>query len=187
MPKFYDNVDSLQQVTLNLDFYLEVFSCFYCSKSDQFVSHGFIYHSFKREEKNISGKRILCCNRRGRSGCGRTLSLYLKVKQPKYVYSSAHINVFFFLLLAGYSIPIAYQIATGCYEPRNAYRWLERACLKLVEYRALLDQKTIKTIPLSRMHSLKFKVGLSTIKGLFSIFDSFPCASFQITTQQSFL
>jgi len=187
MAKFYDDIDSLQQVTLNLKFYIGVFSCLYCSKSDQFVSHGFIYHSFKGEETNISGKRILCSNRRGHSGCGRTMSLYLKVQQPKYVYSSAHINVFFFMLLAGYSIPVAYQIATGCYEPRNAYRWLERASLKLIEYRALLEQKTIKTLETLKIHSLKFKVVLSSLKVLFSKLASFPCASFQMTTHQSFL
>lgn len=187
MPKFYDDFDSLQQVTLNLEFYIDVFACLFCSKSDQLVSHGFIFHRMNGEIVAITGKRILCCNRRGRSGCGRTFNLYLKEKQPRYVYSSAHINVFFLMLLAGHSIPKAYQIATGCYEPRNAYRWLESACLKLVEYRALLNEKTVKTIRTFEVRSLKFKILLSTLKALFSKLDGFPCASFQITTRQSFL
>jgi len=187
MPKFYDNFDTLQQVTLNLEFYLDVFDCFFCSKSDQFVSHGFIFHRQDGKTVAITGKRLLCCNRRGHSGCGRTLNLYLKEKQPKYVYSSAHINVFFLMLLTGQTIPKAYQIATGCYEPRNAYRWLDTAYLKLVEYRAVLSEKTIETIQSFKMQSLKFKVVLSTLKALFSTLDLFPCATFQITTRQAFL
>lgn len=187
MPKFYDDFDSLQQVTLNLDFYLDVFACLFCSKSDQFVSHGFIFHRFKGEPKAITGKRILCCNRRGRSGCGRTLSLYLKAKQPRYVYSSAHINVFFLCLLAGYCIPKAYQVATGCYEPRNAYRWMHNASLKLIEYRALLKEKAIKTLSSLKIQSLQFKIVLSTLKTIFSQLGLFPCAAFQVKTGSSFL
>lgn len=187
MPKFYDDLDSLQQVTLNLNFYLDVFACLFCSKSDQFVSHGFIFHRMGGEMVAITGKRILCCNRRGRSGCGRTLTLYLKEKQPKYLYSCAHINVFFLMLLAGQTIPKAYQLATGCYEPRNAYRWMNNAYLKLVEYRAALSDISIETIRFFKMQSLKFKVVLSTLKALFSKFAHFPCATFQIATRQSFL
>ena len=187
MPKFYDDFDSLQQVTLNLEFYLDVFACLFCLKSDQLVSHGFIFHRLNGKIIAITGKRLLCCNRRGRSGCGRTLTLYLKEQQPKYIYSSAHINVFYLMLLAGQSIPKAYQIATGCYEPRNAYRWLESACLKLIEYRALLNKKAIKTIQTLKMRSLKFKIVLSTLKILFSKLGLFPCARFQITTHLSFL
>lgn len=187
MPKFYDDFDSLQQVTHNLEFYFDVFACLFCSKSDQFVSHGFIFHRKDEKIVAITGKRLLCCNRRGRSGCGRTLTLYLKEKQPQYVYSSAHINVFFLMLLARQTIPKAYQIATGCYEPRNAYRWMESACLKLVEYRALLKEKTIKTIQTYKLKSLNYKIVLSTLKALFSKFNRFPCAFFQMTTRQSFL
>jgi hypothetical protein len=187
MPKFYDDLNSLQQVTLNLEFHIDVFVCLSCLKSDQFVSHGFIFHRIDGDNAAITGKRLLCCNRRGRSGCGRTLALYLKERQPKYCYSSAHINVFFLKLLAGQSIPNAYQIATGCYEPRNAYRWLESAYLKLVEYRAVLNEKAINTIPSFKMKSPKFKIVLSTLKVLFSKLDCFPCATFQKTTQQTFL
>ena len=111
----------------------------------------------------------------------------LKEKQPKYVYNSAHINVFFLMLLAGQTIPKAYQLATGCYEPRNAYRWLDSAYLKLVEYRALLVDKPIKTILSFKMKSLKFKVVLSTLKALFLKLAHLPCATFQITTRQPFL
>lgn len=187
MPKFYEDFDSLQQVTLNLEFYIDVFTCLFCLKSDQFVSHGFIFHRMDGEIVAITGKRLLCCNRRGRSGCGRTLTLYLQEKLPNYVYTGAHINVFFLMLLAEQSIPKAYQIATGCYEPRNAYRWLEGACLKLVEYRALLNKKAIQTLQTFKMRSLKFKIVLSTLKALFSKLALFPCATFQITTRQSFL
>lgn len=187
MPKFYDDLDSLQQVTLNLDFYLDVFACLFCLKSDQFVSHGFIFHRTNGKNIAITGKRILCCNRRGRSGCGRTLTLYLKEKQPRYVYSSAHINVFFLMLLAGQTIPKAYQIATGAYEPRNAYRWMDSAKLKLIEYRALLKQKTLKTLSSFNTQSLKAKMLLSTLKVLFSKLDGVACATFQKMTHQAFL
>jgi len=187
MPKFYDDFDSLQQVTRNLEFYLDVFNCRFCSKSDQFVSHGFIFRQIENNSVAPTGKRILCCNRRGRSGCGRTLSLYLKVRQPGYVYNSTHITVFFLTLLAGHSIAKAYQLATGCYDPRNAYRWMERACLKLIEYRALLNEKSIRTLLSFKIQSLNFKIVLSTINAVFSKLGLLPCAIFQLKTGHAFL
>jgi len=187
MPKFYDDFDALQQVTRNLDFYLDMFVCLFCSKSDQFVSHGLIFRRIDNKAVAITGKRIMCCNRRGRSGCGRTLSLYLKVRQPGYVYNSTHITVFFLTLLAGHSIAKAYQLATGCYDSKNAYRWMERAYLKLVEYRALLRKKPIKTLLSFKMRSLNFKIVLSTIKAVFSKFGLLPCAAFQLKTGHAFL
>jgi hypothetical protein len=165
----------------------------YILLQDQWVSHGFVYKKQHQGKRRTVGKRLLCSNRYGRSGCGQTRRLYLATELAFLHYTTVRMTLFLVALLAGDSIQKAYQTATHTTEPRNAYRWLNKLHRKIMDYRALLKtpcarqtyQSTVKTKPRG--------IVLSTLQLLFSTFTSsltsFPncCAQYQHHTQTTFI
>ncbi len=185
MERYFNDLDTLHRFTLSLDSQPHPIRCQHCSKQGQFVSHGFVYKKQHHGEKRAVGKRIFCSNRHGRSGCGRTLRLYLTTELAFLHYTTVHLTAFLFALLGGSTIQRAYRSATQTDEPRNAWRWLHKLQRKLVEYRALLKAPCL---PLPRRCTLKNKqrtILLSSLQPLFSTLGS--CAQVQQRTQTSFI
>ncbi len=186
MKRFYPDFESIDLFTLSLDFHQNELECAHCSKHDQFVSHGIIYKQRSSTFAEKVGKRIFCSDRYGRSGCGRTVQLYVAAEIPCFRYGAAQLFIFISALLAKQTLPEAYYQATGQLEFRNAWRWLNRLMLKLSEYRSFLKVRaTILLDPFcSTSHYLRHL--LPTFFRLFTSTNN-GCFDFQMRQQQSFL
>ncbi|VAW82589.1 hypothetical protein MNBD_GAMMA13-290 [hydrothermal vent metagenome] len=138
MKRYFDDLDTLHKFTLSLDSRPDLIPCRHCSKQDQWVSHGFVYKKQYQGERRTVGKHIFCSNRHGRSGCGRTLRLYLSTELAFLHYTTVHLTAFLFAFLGGRTTQHAYRAATQTTESRNAWRWLHKLQRKLVDYRVLL-------------------------------------------------
>jgi len=185
MDRYFDNLDALHHFTLSLDCQPKPIQCRHCSAQYQFVSHGFVYKKQQLGEKRAVGKRIFCSNRHGRSGCGRTIRLYLATELASLHYTAVHMTVFVLALLIGSTIRKAYLAATDTLEPRNAYRWLHKLQCKLLEYRVLGRSLLSTAVSLFRTKSKKRCILLSTLQALFSTIGT--CAQYQQQMQATFV
>lgn len=185
MERYFNDLDTLHRFSLSLDSQPHPIQCRHCAQQDQWVSHGFVYKKQHQGERRTVGKRLFCSNRYGRSGCGRTLRLYLATELAFLHYTTVHLTAFLLALLGGSTIQHAYQEATQTAEPRNAWRWLHKLQRKLVDYRALLKTPRPR---LARRLTVKNKqrdILLSSLQNLFSTLGS--CAQIQQRTQTAFV
>lgn len=187
MRRFFPDFDSLNRYTLSLRFLQHPVQCRHCLKKHRMVSHGVVYKQRSISHKEPVGKRLLCSNRRGRTGCGRTVQLTIATRIPALHYDTAQLFAFLCTMLIGLSIPEAYLRATGKAQPRQAWRWLNSLMANLPDYRRRLPSRT-------QASSNSFKPQVRRLKLLFPtleyVFDSLspidPCADFQLKFQQRF-
>jgi hypothetical protein len=187
MKRYFDDLDSLNRFTLSLDCQADSLRCQHCSKKDQFVSHGFVYKKQFHGKTRPVGRRLFCSNRYGRSGCGRTVRLYLKTELAKWHYTATHLTVFLLTLLAGQSTQQAYQVATQTTEPRNAWRWLNALRRKLIDYRVFVIPQTSQPVGLFKSMTKQRRIVLSTLQTFFSTFGESACSLYQSQTQCAFV
>ncbi|WP_143872001.1 DUF1949 domain-containing protein [Catenovulum sediminis] len=113
------------------------------------------------------GKRILCANRYGKSGCGRTLALYLSDFIPNRRYSFSVIWAFVLSLLQGATVEQAYYSAIGhChFSHRQAYRWLSALYAQLGLFRSWLARLNLNLLDTGYLNfrSTRLAVLLSTL------------------------
>lgn len=62
MQKFFADFETINQLTLSLDYHQDKLECRHCFKHDQFVSHGIVYKQRSIAEVEKVGKRIFCVN-----------------------------------------------------------------------------------------------------------------------------
>lgn len=187
MKQYFEDIDTLNQFTLELDHHQDELECTTCSKNDQFVSHGFVYKTADVDKEKPVGKRIFCSNRYGKSGCGATLRLYLAEAIPTLSYTTSHLFIFIARLIAWCNIQQAYQAATRTKDPRNAYRWLHRLWRKLIDYRHCLKSRTVCHTDMFTSRTQRLQVLLPTLQALFSALPHNPCAHYQIRKQAPFV
>ena len=186
MKRFFDTLDSLCRHTANLDA-LQLL-CTGCQRAGQFVSHGFIYRHLSSQKIIVVGKRILCSPRGDRSGCGRTIRLYLTVRLPRLHYDSTALTLFICALLAGDSIAQAYQQATSQIDTRHAYRWLRQLQRQLPLYRySLLTHHFTTTPEIHGPQQHHHTCLYASLRDLFNGLAPATCAAFQWLTQHAFL
>jgi hypothetical protein len=118
MQTYYPSLDAIHQQTLQL----ELEQCQHCQQTHQLVSHGFIRKKRNCADRQAVGKRVFCSNRHQRTGCGRTMQLYLDSTLRYLHHAGSAVVAFVLLLLAGIPIGLAYMQATGKDTPRHAYR-----------------------------------------------------------------
>jgi len=187
MQRYFKNIESIDSFSQSLDYRQNTLQCKHCFKQNQFVSHGFVYKQRSSVLREKVGKRIFCSNRYGRTGCGRTFRLSICEELSTLQYGATHLFIFLCALIANLSVSKAYEQATGAYDQRNAWRWLNKLVYKLADYRTFLKRHTSNTFsqPLSRVKRLR--ILLPTIKRLFSFFKQSPCAAYQQLRQISFI
>lgn len=186
MQLFFKNINMIQKFTMELESQVDKIRCKHCSKSDQFLSHGFVYKKQVNGETLAVGKRIFCSNRYGRSGCGKTIRLYLDTIISDLQYSTTHLFIFISLLLTGVSIQKSYQVATKTVDPRNAYRWINRLWDKLIVFRGFIIGRTGDFFS-SKFRTKRFQILLPTLLKIFKDLGDNPCSKFQGTYQVSFI
>lgn len=190
MRRFFTDFASLDSFTRSLFIHQSQTQCPHCLKHDQFVSHGLIYKQRSIIKREPVGKRLLCSNRYGRSGCGRTVQLHIAECIPRIRYSASVISTFTTLLLARLTISQAYQQATGQFETRNAWRWIAKLMAHLSQYRCLLNTRTKadRTQIKSRSKSLHLLLPtLTQLKKQCSKASLNLCAAYQQQQQRCFM
>jgi hypothetical protein len=185
MQIYYPDLPAIEQQTRQLTNQ----PCRHCKQTQQLVSHGFIYKKRSKADPEAVGKRVFCSNRNRRTGCGRTMQLYMS-SIVRYLHYAGHCVVLFMLArLDGLSIQHAYQHATGATNPRNAYRWVEKLWRQLSVYRCLFHQPLSPDChPIAVGHSSPRWTLLGATFRLLSLKLNEPiCAAYQLKWQQPFL
>lgn len=197
MQTYFPSLEAIHQQTMQL----QSEQCKHCGQTHQLVSHGFIRkkQALGREPQSV-GKRVFCSNRHLRTGCGRTMQLYLDSSLRCMHYAGRAVVIFALLLLAGSSIAAAYTQATNACTPRNAYRWLQRLHAQIATHRSVFHQPPLdqQTDPFSHCrrplychHSSHHSSHHSLLNSTFSVLlDRFKpplCPSYQSHLQRSFL
>ncbi len=179
MKIFFPDFKSLMQFCLQIN--IQSVKCPYCHQSAHFILHDFIY-----KNKIVVGKRLFCSNRNNHAGCGRTIRLYISHRIPQLIYSSVEVTAFLLVLINGQSITQAYQDATGCADPRNAYRWLDKLQFKLSEFRQYLSTPCEQSGAKFINRVKRFRLLLPTVERLFNDLPQHSCACFQEVHQKAF-
>lgn len=185
MQIYYRSLQAIEQQTRQLAFA----QCVHCHQRRQLVSHGFIRKKQVGAEPVAVGKRVFCSNRDRRTGCGRTMQLYLDVTVRYLHYAGSALVAFMLSLIGGASIHRAYLQATGCATPRNAYRWLKRLDAQLSCYRSLLHRPVLHHLaaPNWPNRPLRLQLVMSSITMLLQQFGEPLCATFQRQLQRSLI
>ena len=191
MQRFFQSLDDIEQFVASLNSH-HCYKCHHCSEQGHFISHGFVYKQYSSANKQAVGKRIVCSNRYGHLGCGKTYQLMLSEQLPSKRYTVTQLNVFILLLLSHLSVCCAYQQATGQDSTRHAWRWLKQLKSKLMDYRGYIVKLGLfepdKEMPLlliktkRRAHPV-----FDTLAQLFSAKQFTSCADFQIQQQLAFI
>ena len=147
MQTFFDDMDSIERLTSSLQSDPSL-QCKHCFKSDHLMSHGFVYKQRSMSLRETVGKRIICCNRYGHQGCGRTIGLNIASQLPNRRYDTTVLFSFISLLLLGSCVCSAYCRATNQQQSRHAWRWIKQLTQNLTRYRNYLGEpKSLLTAP----------------------------------------
>jgi hypothetical protein len=181
---YYSDINAIQQQTMQL----EHAQCRHCKQTSQLISHGFVRKKQTNAEPEAVGKRVFCSNRHNRSGCGRTMQLYVDATIRHIHYAGHQIVAFVQALTAGSTIQHAYQLATDSVSsPRHAYRWLNRLTRQLHTYRSSLHPPPSQEPPtIAVQRCLRLTLLISTFTALFNQYHQPLCATYQAQRQQSF-
>lgn len=187
MQRFFCSIEAIDQFTQSLDSHSDSLHCDLCRASGQLVSHGFVFKQRSRLLSEPVGKRVLCSNRYGRTGCGRTFQLYLSSEVPFLHYGAAQLTVFIVALLANFSVAGAYHRAVGRTESRHAWRWLDRLMVQLMDYRCTVNTRILPSLQSFRGRCRRLQLLLPTLATLFDTPTGCPCTDFQNNTQLRFI
>lgn len=129
MQRFFSTLSELEFFSLSVNSLLFNQPCPHCHKCNQWCSHGYRYN----QAGEIRGKRIICCARFGKRGCGKTIALYLSHVLPQRRYCLKVVVCFIQALLHGATVERAYHDAVqhNHSSHRQAYRWLNGLYAKL--------------------------------------------------------
>ena len=134
MQRFFSSLAVIEQLTSSMNHSGIRHICPICRKSDQWVSHGFLY----KKPGDKAGKRVLCGKRYGKSGCGHTQPLYLDDVLPQRRYKLSVLLAFVLSLFKGATVEQAYYQAIGHQHssPRQAWRWLNALWANMGKFRS---------------------------------------------------
>lgn len=165
MQRFFSTLSELECFSLSVNSLFFNQPCPHCKQSDQWCSHGYRYNQAGR----IRGKRIVCCARFGKRGCGKTIALYLSHVLPQRRVCLKVITCFIQVLIQGATVEWAYHCAVNhahcCH--RQAYRWLNGlyANIGLFRTQCLLPDKPDN---MTHSRSTRLTVLLSTLASVMS-------------------
>lgn len=185
MQRFFENIASIDAFTRSLDYRQDVLECKHCLKNDQFVSHGFVYKQRSSLICEPVGKRLFCSNRYGRTGCGRTVQLYIASEFPSLHYGATVLFVFIVALLSPLTISEAYLKATGQLDTRHAWRWMNKLMLRISEYRCYLKSPAKRIINIVTFQVRRSQILLPTLAQL--MICTGHCSQYQLINQKPFI
>lgn len=184
MQIYYANLHAIEQQTMQLDNE----QCAHCKQTHQLVSHGFVRKKRVGAEPEAVGKRVFCSNRNRRTGCGRTMQLYVDSIIRYLHHAGCCVVAFVLALMADMTIQRAYHHAIGCSTPRNAYRWLNRLGAQLSVYRSLSHRPPLPDTPaiVAVNRPVRLASLTPTFTALLQQFEQPLCAAYQSQWQRPF-
>jgi len=185
MQTYYPSLEAIEDQTRQLDNE----QCAHCWQTRQLVSHGFVRKKRVGGAPEAVGKRVFCSNRNQRTGCGRTVQLYLDSTLRYLHYAGCCVVALLLWLGKGMTLQCAYHHATGAVTPRNAYRWVHKLWAQLSDYRSLSHQPRLSDNDAPAMAHAHPRWGLllATGSALLRRFGDPLCAHYQHQLQRSFL
>jgi len=180
---------SIDRFSLTLDTHPRPPECQHCHQSCAWVSHGFVYKQRSIAVREPVGKRVLCSNRLGKAGCGRTVQLYLANEIPGRHYGAGALFLFLSALLTCATVNDAYRQVAGDKATRHGWRWLTCLMGRLPVFRSQLSLNTISTTLSSALahRCRRLKLLLSTVHMMLPKCSACPCAAYHMRTQTSLL
>lgn len=171
MQVFFSSMASIEHFTHSLGTITPDNACEHCSQNDQWVSHGYVYRQQTMAQRHAVGKRILCSQRYGKEGCGRTRQLYFANIIPKRHYCMQTLAAFILLLCKGLSVTQAYRDARNDQhrDPRQAWRWLNALTAQLGRLRTSLCKRADVEVVHFHHRSRKLAVLLPTLHAIFHL------------------
>lgn len=107
-PVFFSSRDDL----FNYSGQIQLKDCPYCQQCNTLVKHSKIYRTAKEKGQYIfHGQRIFCSNKKNKNGCGRTFSLNLTIKLPRFNKFTKEVYSFFKKFLETFIISVAWAFA----------------------------------------------------------------------------
>jgi hypothetical protein len=152
------------------------------------ISHGYVYKKRARGKQEAVGKRVFCSNRHWRTGCGRTMQLYLDTTLRYGHHAGERVSVFVLSLQKKCSIDYAYREATGAATGRHGYRWLARLEERLGVYRSRFHRPCLEQPDGEEIHfsSLRRSLLASTFRWFAEQFGEGLCQAYQSQWQEPF-
>jgi hypothetical protein len=184
MQTYFPTLEAIEQMTAQLD----RARCGHCQRT-QLVSHGFVWKKRLGGLREAVGKRVFCSNRYQRTGCGRTMQLYL-ASTLRYLHDAgAAMIALLWALAQGMSVAGAYHHATAVASPRNAYRWWHRLSAQLSVYRSTLVAPLVCSdeSPAEPVSHPRWALLIQTIAALGQHFGEAVCDQFQLCQQRAFV
>ena len=170
MQRFFSSLPSLESFSRSLNTLPQGDTCQHCLKNDQWVSHGYVYKRGASDSNEVTGKRILCSARYGKTGCGHTRRLYLDRCIPHCHYPLNVVVAFIWQLIRGLSVENAYLKAVNPsgMDARHAWRWMNRLNLQLGYFRSTLKFAFKTSINAFSRQSRRRQILLPTLVSLLS-------------------
>ena len=179
--KFYNSAEDLKQFHLRL----KQTPCPHCQSVGFLNLHGYLcgYDEKTSSKKITRGRRVFCCHRNKRKGCGKTFSLLAARVLKKFIISAKSFWQFLKNILKGSNTITAFKTMGIALARSSCYRLWKIFRLRQTYIRSQLLKFFPK--PLSATHS----PALETILHLGCTFNntSCPIIAFQNKLQISFL
>tara|TARA_B100000508_G_C11452488_1_gene274900 strand:+ start:142 stop:693 length:552 start_codon:yes stop_codon:yes gene_type:complete len=165
MQVFFSSLSELEAFTHQLRCQPNRTICQHCHQNDQWISHGYVYKHVSSNNKKVVGKRIICCRRFSRQGCGHTQQLYLDTAIPHRQHPFNVVVAFIATLIQGTSVQKAYFQAKGNNrsEPRQAWRWLNNLMRRLSYFRLHIDRQDEELVSYYCYRTHRFRILLPTL------------------------
>ena len=118
--RFYNSTEDLRQ----FHFQLKQTTCPHCKSIGSLNLHGYLrgYDDKECRKKIIRGRRLFCCNRNRRKGCGRTFSILAASVIKKFIISAESLWHFLKNILKGYNKIHAFKAAGIPFAESSCYR-----------------------------------------------------------------
>jgi len=165
MQRLFSSLSDLERFTNQLQALPKSGACHHCHQNSHWVSHGYVYKQHSIETKMIIGKRIVCCRRFGRQGCGHTRQLYLDTVIPHRHYLAKVVFAFIATLIQGKSVQHAYlyAIQREHREARHAWRWIKDLMRRLPALRLFVGREQEQSLGDSYHRSDRLNILLPTL------------------------
>lgn len=134
--RFYKSEKDFQE----FHFSLKQTACPHCKLSGYLNLHGYLrgYDEKACSGKSIRGRRIFCCGRNKRRGCGKTFSVLAVNVLKKFIIRADSLWGFLKDIAGGSDKKNSLQGLNLSFSDSSAYRLWKRFCLAQIKIRALL-------------------------------------------------
>ena len=133
---FVRNEQQMQQTLQNA----KQLSCAHCRRVGTLNLHDTLYGNDldAADKQTMRGRRLWCCKRDNRTGCGRTMTVVFVQVLPRHSFTAVLLNILLTLLCDGYSIQTAWEQAKMPMPLESVYHIMQRFRYRMGQIRSIL-------------------------------------------------